>query len=119
MSGTRSKGAYGETEALAYLTNAGYAKLCSNYKRGGGEIDLIMRDGDNIVFIEVKARGTGRAGHPAEAVTPAKIRRIVKTALYYLKENKLLDYRARFDVVEIEAGRVRHLKAAFDATGVF
>jgi putative endonuclease len=66
-----------------------------------GEIDIIARDGDTIVFVEVKARQTGQFGAPKWAVTPRKQRKISMVALYYLKTAGLSQSKARFDVVSI------------------
>src|SRR5436305_1142587 len=64
----------------------------------GGEIDLIAREGDPVVFVEVKTR---RRGEPAEAVTPEKQRRLTLAALQFLRQHDLLEQRSRFDVVAI------------------
>ena len=66
-----------------------------------GEIDIIAKDDDTIVFVEVKSRRTSTFGHPKYAVTPDKQKRISKTALYYLKMTDQSHIRARFDVVAI------------------
>ena len=85
-----------------------------------GEVDLIARDGDTVVFVEVKAR---QAGNPVEAVTPAKQRRLTLAALHFLRKHNLLEVRARFDVVAIiwpEGSRrpsVEHYRDAFPAVG--
>ena len=66
-----------------------------------GEIDLICRDGETLVFVEVKTRRGDRAGAPFESITSAKQRRLTRLALAYLKSQHLLDCPARFDVVSI------------------
>lgn len=114
----RESGIVGEAEALRYLTQKGMKLLEKNYRRAGGEIDLIVRDGDTIVFVEVKARRSPRFGAPAEAVTPAKMRNIVRTAAGYLQTNRLLDSPVRFDVIAIDGAELRHIPGAFDATGL-
>ncbi len=88
-----------ETIAAKYLKKAGYKILEKNYRSGGGEIDLIAKDKNTIVFVEVKARKSDRYGHPKEAVTYRKQRKISMTALSYLKETKQENKSARFDVV--------------------
>ncbi len=116
----RTFGAAGENSALEYLKGIGYRELGRGYRTRYGEIDLIMRDGDGIVFVEVKSR---REGHPEEAVDEQKQRKLTLTALQYLKNHKLLDISARFDVVALvwpETGKaptIRHYKAAFEAVG--
>ena len=112
----RESGIIGEAEALRYLTGQGMTVLERNYRRAGGEIDLIVRDGDTIVFVEVKARRSPRFGTPAEAVTPAKMRHVVRAAMGYLQADRLLDSPTRFDVIAIDGAALRHIRGAFDAT---
>ena len=94
-----------ESEALAtaYLKLSGYRILERNYRNRIGEIDIIAKEGTVLVFVEVKARKTGRYGSPKNAVTPAKQLKISNTALAYLKETGQLNRKARFDVVAIDA----------------
>lgn len=91
-----------ERLAESYLKRKGYKILERNFRTRQGEIDLIARHGESIVFIEVKARRTGRYGVPQRAVTPAKQRKISMAALAYLKAHYSIDTRARFDVVTIQ-----------------
>lgn len=114
----RGFGTEGEYDVHDYLVGQGYQVLEMNYRRGPGEIDLIARQGRTIVFIEVKRRTTDRYGRPAQAVTPAKRRRIVYTAVCYVRERGLTDVPLRFDVVEVTPGRINHIVSAFDATGL-
>ncbi|CAN5809209.1 YraN family protein [soil metagenome] len=110
----------GERAAARYLRRQGLRVLIRGYRTALGEIDLIARDGDTLVFVEVKAR---RRGVPAEAVTLEKQRRLTLTALHFLKRNGLLEQRSRFDVVSIlwpdERGTpiITHLRDAFEAVG--
>jgi len=93
-----------ESEALAadILRRSGYRILTRNYRTKMGEIDIIARDGETIVFVEVKARrDEGHYGHPKYAVTRAKQQKISKAALYYLKGTGQMRCRARFDVVTL------------------
>jgi putative endonuclease len=113
-------GAHAERQAARALEAAGLAVVARNVRLTGGEIDLICRDGDAWVFVEVKARRPGWDAAPAAAVSWAKQRRLVRLAQTYLKWRGLRDVRFRFDVVEVTAdGRgtetVRHLRSAFDA----
>ncbi len=114
---TTSIGRDAEALAKAFLEQKGYLSLCQNYRSGPREIDLIMRDGDTVVFIEVKARSRTYYGTPAEFVTPAKRKLLTLAAQAYLMEENLLDSSARFDVVEVYlgGGRVNHIENAFDA----
>lgn len=91
-----------ESLAVDVLKGSGYRILARNYRTKMGEIDIIARDGDTIVFVEVKARrDAGAYGHPKYAVTRAKQQKISKVALYYLKGTGQIGCRARFDVVAI------------------
>ncbi len=94
-------GKSGEELAVALLKENGYKIIARNYKTKLGEIDIIARDRDTICFVEVKTRHSDKFGLPQEAVQGFKQRQISKVALAYLKENSLLDKRARFDVVSI------------------
>lgn len=114
-----TSGTIGETLASSYLASRGMTVIAKNYRRAGGEIDLIARDGETVVFVEVKARRSPRYGRPAEAVTPAKSRHIVRAALAYLQAQHWLDRPVRFDVIAIEGEDIQYLPAAFDATDLF
>jgi putative endonuclease len=92
-----------EDIAAKYLKKNGYKILEQNYRTKLGEIDIIAKDKDTLVFIEVKARRSIQFGSPKWAVTPKKQRRISMVALYYLKTAKLSHTRARFDVVSISS----------------
>ncbi|MGL4606730.1 MAG: YraN family protein [Eubacteriaceae bacterium] len=95
------KGNAGESLALSYLENLGYLLMSQNYRKTFGEIDLILKKDETIVFVEVKFRDNLKFGFPKEAVNLKKQRRIIKTALWYLKEGDFFDWNVRFDVVEI------------------
>ncbi|MBW2659224.1 MAG: YraN family protein [Deltaproteobacteria bacterium] len=104
MADNRQKlGRTGERIASAYLQKNGYIILSKNYRRKCGEIDIIARQGDYLVFIEVKTRTTISHGHPLEAVTVRKQKQISMVAQCYLAENNLFDTAARFDVVAVTA----------------
>jgi putative endonuclease len=113
-------GARGEREAARFLRRQGIRVLTRGYRTWQGEIDLVARDGDVLVFVEVKTR---RRGCPAEAVTPEKQRRLTLAALSFLKRHGLLEQRYRFDIVAIiwPEGRgrpeVEHLRNAFESVG--
>jgi putative endonuclease len=116
----RLLGRRGEREAALHLRRQGLRILHRGYRTDHGEIDLVARDGDVVVFVEVKAR---RRGDPAEAVTPEKQRRLTLAALHYLKRHGLLEVRSRFDVVAIvwpeddSPPRIEHIRDAFEAVG--
>ena len=108
-------GLQGEQDAENALIRQGMTVLARRYRAEDGEIDLVMLDGDTIVFVEVKARPQSRAGQGMLAVTPSKQRRICHAAMRYLMENDGLNAPARFDVVEITRDGLRHVKNAFMA----
>jgi putative endonuclease len=94
-------GKTGEDLACTELERRGYAILARRYRRRGGELDIIARDGQTLVFVEVKARHGGTFGEGADAVTGFKRRRIARLALDYVTRNRLHDCPCRFDVVSI------------------
>ncbi len=98
----RSLGKKGEGLAVSHLQKLNYKILERNYKCIVGEIDIIAREKDTLVFIEVKTRATRDFGGPAAAVNKHKQRQLSKVALTYLNQKKLIDLPARFDVVAVE-----------------
>jgi putative endonuclease len=117
MKSTRAIGNSGERNAVSFLQRQGFAILDRNYTFDHGEVDVVARDGDVLVFVEVKLRRNTRFGLPEEAVTPAKQELIRRTAEGYVQEKKLNNISCRFDVVAInvEKGvkRFVHYKNAF------
>lgn len=105
----REEGSHGESSAVAFLENKGFVIRERNFLCPTGEIDIIAEIKDILVFIEVKARRNQKYGRPAEAVTPAKLKRIERTALWYMSAYKLHHRSARIDVIEVwwEPGGVR------------
>jgi putative endonuclease len=95
-----SKGAAGEVLAARYLRDHGYDILGANYRTRFGEIDIIASHGAYIVFVEVKTRAQNAYYAPREAVTAAKQRRIIKTALLFLAQHPT-KLQPRFDVIEV------------------
>ena len=113
-------GESGEEIACRELGARGYAILARRYRTRHGEIDIVARDGDTIVFIEVKLKTTGEFGAAVESVTPWKQRRVAAMAVDYLARNRMIDRPCRFDVVAIdllEGGepRITVIPSAFDA----
>ncbi|WP_457576406.1 YraN family protein [Desulfomarina sp.] len=94
-------GRAGEKEASRFLEKNGYTVLEKNYRRKFGEIDIIARKDDYLVFIEVKTRTGHSHGDPLEAVTDRKQRQISRVAQCYLSEKRLHDTAARFDVIAV------------------
>src|SRR5882672_7266999 len=111
-------GKTGEDLACRELERRGYAVVARGYRRRGGELDIVARDGQTLVFVEVKARHGCAFGDAAEAVTWLKRRRIQQLALDYVMRHHLADCPCRFDVVSIQfdAGRaaIEVYKGAFD-----
>ena len=111
-------GSYGERVAVRALTDAGLQVLDRNWRCRDGELDVIARDGDALVFCEVKTRtGTG-FGHPAEAVTAVKRRRLRLLARAWLAAHDEHEPDLRFEVVGVHVpasgpARVTHLRIAF------
>jgi putative endonuclease len=97
-------GAWGEETAARFLIGKGYLILERNWHGPEGELDLVGRQGDELVFVEVKARRQRDFGLPEEAVTPAKQRKLRRTAWAYLQAHGLSDAEWRIDVVAIDQG---------------
>ena len=106
-------GLKGEQIAEKYLSEKGMLCIARRYRAQDGEIDLVMRDNDFIVMVEVKYRPQGRSGEGLMAVTPAKQRRMLHAAQSFLVEMEWNDYPVRFDVVEITATGIIHVPNAF------
>lgn len=111
---TRNKGNNGEAIAAAYLESRKCVILARNYYIRGGEVDIIFRDADTIVFCEVKLRRQSRFGTGAEAVDCTKQKRICKAALDWASSNKNVDEKYRFDIIEVDNGKINHIKDAFE-----
>lgn len=113
---TKVLGAKGEDIAVDTLKKKGCKILHRNYRTPLGEADIIVRDGDAIVFVEVKARTNKAFGQPFEAVDYRKQEKLKRIALFYLKHNKI-EAPVRFDVISIisQNGKdeVNHIVEAF------
>lgn len=111
-------GKAGETIAVDFLKRNGYRITEVNYRCPIGEIDIIARDKNELVFVEVKARRSSALGYPEQAVGIKKQKKVSQLALWYLQEKRLTDVRARFDVVAVlilpEGNEVRLIRNAFD-----
>ena len=111
----RSIGAQGESDAADFLRSKGASILQMNYRCPCGEIDIIATLNGVLIFCEVKRRSGKLRGTPAEAVTPAKQRKIIRTAEMWLAQHPM-EMPMRFDVIEIVPGQFNHIPAAFDAS---
>ena len=112
-----STGSNGESYAAEYLQNKGYEIITRNFSSRFGEIDIVCKKDNFIVFVEVKTRGRKALISGREAVTTGKQKKIIKTALIYLSAKGITNLQPRFDVVEImitERVTVEHIINAFD-----
>jgi putative endonuclease len=99
---TTQKGQRAEQYAARHLQQKGLCLLEANYRTAGGEIDLIMQDREEIVFVEVRFRQPTSFATALESVDPAKQKKIIKTATHYLSQRNLIDkVNCRFDVIGI------------------
>ncbi len=119
MKNRRQKfGEQGEALAVRRLKKEGYKIIETNYRTRLGEIDIIAKDKDTIVFVEVKTRHSVQFGSPKWAVTPQKQKKISMVALYYLKATDQDTAKARFDVVAVisnrDKPRIEIIKNAFE-----
>jgi putative endonuclease len=107
-------GRYGEEKAANYLVQQGVKILEKNYRCGYGEVDIIAKDMDTLVFVEVKTRKTSIYLSPHLAVNKHKQLQITKVALHYLLEKKLKGISCRFDVIIIVDEKIQWIKGAFE-----
>lgn len=114
-----AQGTAAEDLALRYLEARGLILVGRNFRCRAGELDLIMRDGQHLVFVEVRSRGHNRFGTPAESVTRRKQQRLLRAAALYLQRQHL-DLPCRFDVVAIlhaeSEPRMEWIRDAFQLT---
>lgn len=114
---TRQFGQEQEQQACDYLTVRGLQLIKKNYQCKVGEIDLIMRDKETLVFVEVRYRKQNSYGGGLESVTRDKQRKIIRTAQYYLQTERCEEEPCRFDVVAITPNmaqeKIQWIKDAF------
>lgn len=107
----------GEEEATKYLEKLGYTILIKNYRTPYGEIDIIAKNENEYVFVEVKTRTSKKYGIPAEAVNKVKKQHIIRSSQYFIYKNRLNTESVRFDVIEVyflkKNKLVNHIKNAF------
>ncbi len=119
---TKRTGDLGEDAAARYLESRGFRVLERNWRFRQWELDLVCRDKDTLVFVEVKTRKAGAMASPADALTPKKKARLVKAASHYLSKKDLWDEPCRFDLAGVtDTGtsmEVDHIENAFDLTGL-
>lgn len=98
---TRKYGAFAEEQASRLLIKKGYKIIDRNYRTRYAEIDIVATDNESLVFVEVKARRNSKFGAPEEAVTPGKIRKIIKAGELYALSHTGLPKRMRLEVVSL------------------
>jgi len=109
-------GALAEQQACDFLQAKGLTVLEKNYRTASGEIDLIMRDDRDIVFIEVRSRKQSHYGSAVESINETKQRKILNTSLLFLQQRNWLDkVDCRFDVIGIDHGCIEWIRDAFTA----
>lgn len=96
---TGTPGQIAEKKAANFLQKKGLKLLTKNYHCRYGEIDLVMREQNTLVFVEVRFRQSNHFGGALASVTPAKQNKLIKTAQHYLMKNNLVDVDCRFDVI--------------------
>ena len=117
-SSSKSLGKFGEEIAEELLRSKGYQILKRNFRFGKGEIDIIAKDGDYLVFVEVKSRKNYDFGEPEYAITKSKQRQLKKIAEAYFYVNGIEEQLCRFDVITIigekrEEMKINHIENAF------
>jgi len=114
----KSFGSEGENLAEKFLKSKGYQIIKRNFRFGRGEIDIIAKDGDCLVFVEVKTRKSLEFGEPEYAITKSKVRQLKKLAEAYFYVNKIEEQYCRFDVIciirDVQGNySIKHLENAF------
>ncbi len=115
----RTIGNLGEKIAKKYFKKQGYKIIKQNFTNRAGEIDLIVKNKDQLVFVEVKTRTNQNFGYPEESIDSRKQNKIIRTAQNYLYKEKIFSENYRFDVISIEINQLtkkatlKHIKDAF------
>jgi putative endonuclease len=108
----------GEEAARRFLQAKGYQVVAAKYRCRWGEVDLVARDGGELVFVEVRTRRSSAFGTPEESVTPAKVRHLLAACQHYLQEHQAADLPWRIDLVSVRMGRqglvIHHLRHAVE-----
>lgn len=114
----KEAGQQNEDKAALYLIEKGYVIVKRNYRCRWGEVDIICRQGSQLVFVEVRSKTSNRYGEPEESITDRKIAKIRKTAFEYMAENREVRFGTfRFDFIGITgtgpAMKINHIEGAF------
>ncbi|WP_352419586.1 YraN family protein [Proteiniborus sp.] len=117
MNNNRNNGIIGENLASNYLLEKGYSILERNFRTKIGEIDIIVKKSNIIVFVEVKARSNTNYGFPYESVNYKKQQKIIRTAQNYINFKGLTNCQYRFDIIEVflkeNGNKINHIQNAF------
>jgi len=105
VSSRKRTGNLGETLAADYLRQHGYAIVARNWRCATGEIDVIARHGDTLIFVEVRTRHGARHGSPEESITPRKQAKLIELAYEYLATMDVPPVNWRIDVIAVVLGR--------------
>lgn len=118
MNKKQIEGKFGEDKATKYLEGLGYEIICNNFRCMQGEIDIIAKDGRELVFIEVKTRTSKKYGEAKEAVHKNKQKHVLNAIKYYLYKNNLEDAMVRIDVIEVYLRKgitiINHIRQAIE-----
>ena len=118
----RNLGRQGEQAAEQFLRARGYVLVARNYRCSFGEIDLVVRDRDTLVFVEVRTQSGPTFGSPLESVTQRKQRQIAKAAQHYVVRHRIENQALRFDVIGISwntaTPEIVHVRGAFDLPSI-
>ena len=109
----KALGAFGEDKAAAWYERNGYRVVARNWRCRDGELDIVARRGPTVVFCEVKTRASAAFGVPAEAVTPAKQRKLRALAVLWLRSTGTHPAELRFDVASVLGGKLEIIESAF------
>jgi len=101
-------GDWGETYAVKYLEGKGYQILARNVRTPYGEIDIVAKELDQIIFVEVKTRTSRQFGYPEDAITESKITHLIESAEFYLQEHPDINVDWRIDVIAIQVDQQRN-----------
>jgi putative endonuclease len=119
--GRKERGREAEALAAGWLSARGLEVVDRNHRAKRGEVDLVCRDGAEVVFVEVRSRSTDAQGGPEETVGPGKARRVIAAAKDWALAHGGLEQAMRFDVVAVTFGegppRIEHFPDAFDGDG--
>lgn len=110
---TKITGNAGENIAVNYLEERGMTIVARNVRLGDGELDIIAKDGDTLVFVEVKTRSNYNYGSALEMLTAAQIKRIIHAAKIYIASKKYYNISARFDFIAIQGDSIEYVQDAF------